>query len=360
MKHSIDHILGVSADGSDSRKKAIGRLVFVLAWLGLWAVSLTGLLRGMHELVGPIRIEIQVGKKAPAPLERPEARSTFQGKVNTMKVREEYRGVKQGATIGRRTVLGPLFRLGKNSTWFCVTECRCGVVAVAQAMKMAAGLANSCGCLAVDVTVARDSMKSYRALYRKWDGMRQRCYNPRTREYPNYGGRGITVCDEWRERGQFVAFRDWALANGWKNGLDIDRIDNSKGYSPGNCRFISRKANLNNRRITKLLTAFGETKPLTEWLNDPRCVVGENTIRKRIYILKWADEKSLSTPAVDDKRFVTAFGETKTVEEWSRDDRCQVTATALRRRLFQLGWEAHRALETPRMDHESRLKREIA
>lgn len=334
--------------------------LFLAAMIGVILLCSAMLGRSLDARQQGMRIEIQVGKKAPAPFERPEARSTLKRKVNTMKVREEVKGVKEGAIIGRRTVLGPCFRLGKKSIWFCVTECRCGVIAVAQAQKLAAGLANSCGCLSVDVTVARDSVKAHMPLFRKWDGMRQRCYNPKTREYHNYGGRGITVCDEWRGKHDFVAFRDWALANGWQQGLDIDRIDNEKGYSPGNCRFIARKANLNNRRITKLLTAFGETKPLTEWLDDPRCVVGENTLRKRIYIIKWPDEKSLSTPVVDVKQFIAAFGEIKTVEEWSRDDRCQVAATALRRRLFQLGWEAHRAIETPRMDHESRSKREIA
>ena len=190
--------------------------------------------------------------------------------------------------------------------------------------------------------------------------MRQRCYNPRTREYANYGGRGITVCDEWRERGQFVAFRDWALANGWKKGLDIDRKDNSKGYSPDNCRFVSRKANLNNRRITKLLIAFGERKPFMEWLNDSRCVVSEGALRKRIYTLKWPHEKALTTRPVDEKQFITAFGETKTVEAWSRDPRCQVGASSLRRRLFDLNWDAQKALETPRLDHESISVRESA
>ena len=107
-------ILRAVGDGSDSRAKAIGRWTFVLAWLGLWAICLMLAIRGIHQAAGGVRIEIQVGEKAPAPLERPEARSTLMRKVNTMKVREEYQGVKQGSLVGRRTVLGSFFSIGQK------------------------------------------------------------------------------------------------------------------------------------------------------------------------------------------------------------------------------------------------------
>lgn len=92
--------------------------------------------------------------------------------------------------------------------------------------------------------------------------MKQRCLNPRCRAYRNYGARGITVCAEWME---FEPFCQWALENGYAHGLDLDRADNDGNYSPENCRWVKRDVNLNNRRVTIMLTVNGETKPRTEW-----------------------------------------------------------------------------------------------
>lgn len=81
-------------------------------------------------------------------------------------------------------------------------------------------------------------------LYRKWWSMVARCCYPSCTAYPNYGGRGISVCAEWRD---FRQFRDWALGNGFDPALEIDRIDNAKGYSPDNCRFVTRLQNARNK-----------------------------------------------------------------------------------------------------------------
>ncbi len=91
-------------------------------------------------------------------------------------------------------------------------------------------------------------------LYYCWKNMSQRCYNTRYRQYKDWGGRGITVCSEWKE--SFTAFKNWALSNGYKEGLTIDRIDNDKGYSPDNCRFVSRKVQNNNKRFPKSNTGI--------------------------------------------------------------------------------------------------------
>lgn len=100
-------------------------------------------------------------------------------------------------------------------------------------------------------------------LFGLWETMRSRCNNPNREKYGDYGGRGIEVCDEWNRSAE--AFCEWALANGYKDGLQIDRIDNNGNYEPSNCRFVTPKTNSRNKRNTVLLTVNGETKCVSEW-----------------------------------------------------------------------------------------------
>lgn len=100
-------------------------------------------------------------------------------------------------------------------------------------------------------------------LYRVWSTMKERCYNPNHIKYKNYGARGITICDEWKN--SFKAFRDWAYANGYEEGLSIDRIDNNKNYEPSNCRWATMTQQANNKSTNRLIEIDGETHTMTEW-----------------------------------------------------------------------------------------------
>ena len=93
--------------------------------------------------------------------------------------------------------------------------------------------------------------------------MKARCYYKTTAPYANYGGRGITVCDEWRE--SFTAFRDWAFGNGYVEGLSLDRIDPNGNYEPSNCRWVTLKDQGNNRRNNRRIEYNGETHTISEW-----------------------------------------------------------------------------------------------
>lgn len=128
-------------------------------------------------------------------------------------------------------------------------------------------------------------------LYRSWTGMRSRCNDPNCPDYRNYGGRGITVCDEWNE--YFITFAEWAIDNGYRDGLTIDRIDNDKGYCPGNCRWVDRLAQNNNRRDNRKLTLNGVTHNLSQWAR----ITGlkENCIRERLR-RGWSEEDALTKP----------------------------------------------------------------
>lgn len=92
-------------------------------------------------------------------------------------------------------------------------------------------------------------------LYGVWHTMKSRCFNPNNKKYKNYGGRGITVCDEWRH--DFQAFYDWAMSHGYEEGLTLDRVDNDRGYCPENCRWADWKTQANNMRRTPRIVVNG-------------------------------------------------------------------------------------------------------
>lgn len=102
----------------------------------------------------------------------------------------------------------------------------------------------------------------HRRIYLLWNTMKSRCENPNREKYKDYGARGIRVCDEWQDA---KVFCEWALNNGYKEGLQIDRIDNDGNYEPSNCRFVTLKENTRNRRNTVYLTVNEVAKSASEW-----------------------------------------------------------------------------------------------
>lgn len=135
------------------------------------------------------------------------------------------------------------------------------------------------------------------SLYVVWANMLKRLglkYKATPKEIKNYASRGITVCDQWRE---FGPFRDWALASGYKRGLFIDRIDNDSGYSPDNCRFVTRKENNRNTRATIFVQYKGETRKFVElWEELHHPSVGYSCARSRFVVLGWEVERAITTP----------------------------------------------------------------
>ena len=114
-------------------------------------------------------------------------------------------------------------------------------------------------------------------LYNIWSGMKQRCYNKNKPCYKNYGGRGITVCDEWRHSSD--AFYDWALKNGYADNLSIDRIDNDGNYEPNNCRWATMKTQANNQRDRSETIRIKEIESAIEYISslpNPKEIFGDN------------------------------------------------------------------------------------
>lgn len=127
--------------------------------------------------------------------------------------------------------------------------------------------------------------------YRIWLMMKNRCFNKRCDRYNDYGGRGITVCDEWRN--DFKAFYDWAMSNGYSDELTIDRINNDGNYEPTNCRWITVKQQNRNSRHNKLLTLNGVTHCLSEWCELTG--LSKGCIQNRLRY-GWTVEETLTRP----------------------------------------------------------------
>lgn len=135
--------------------------------------------------------------------------------------------------------------------------------------------------------------------YRVYWRIKGRCYDTKRAQYPNYGGRGITVCDRWLHGEDGMTGYECFLADMGRRPTpkhELDRYpDNNGNYEPSNCRWTTHKENNLNKRTNHIVTAFGETKTLTEWGIDPRCLTNKNTVLYRIR-LGWPAEEAITTP----------------------------------------------------------------
>lgn len=154
-------------------------------------------------------------------------------------------------------------RKRKEKQYKC--KCACGNITYVTGYNLRSGQTKSCGCLS-KLNHYKTHGKSNTRLYRIYNNMKERCYNKNVSQYRDWGGRGITICDEWLN--DFMSFYDWAYENGYDDNLSIDRIDNNKSYSPDNCRWVDVKTQNNNKRSNVYLTFKGKTQSLQKWADD--------------------------------------------------------------------------------------------
>lgn len=183
----------------------------------------------------------------------------------------------------------------KRTTWMC--KCNCGNTKEVLADTLVSGHVVSCGCYNKEAAQKRRMTHGETLfgkptrLYRVWDGIKERCYNPNKNYYSIYGGRGIKMCEEWRC--SFDSFKKWAISNGYNGSLTIDRIDTNGDYCPENCRWATPKEQSNNKRNNVFITYNGETKTIAQWSEITG--IPFHTIRKR-YVNGWRLEDVFLKP----------------------------------------------------------------
>mgnify|MGYP007090087225 CR=1 FL=1 len=195
-----------------------------------------------------------------------------------------------GQQFGKWTVIGPEGHDSHKSR-IHLCRCSCGVeknVRIESLLK-----AKSTQCFSCSMRSHTTHGGSYSRIYKVWSSMKARCYNTKHVHYSDYGGRGISVCTDWRF--SFEKFREWALLSGYSDKLQIDRINNAGNYEPNNCRFVIPKQNTRNRRNSHMITAFGETKTISAWVEDYRCSVCWSGLKNRIKD-GWPAELAISLP----------------------------------------------------------------
>jgi len=142
----------------------------------------------------------------------------------------------------------------KQKRHFAIYKCPfCGKNFKTATGEVNRGNTQSCGCKRRCLLLTHGLSKT--TLFKRWKSLKQRCYNTKSESYKNYGGRGITVCEEWKN--DFVQFYNWAITHGYQDGLVIDRQDNDKGYYPENCRWVNRAVSCQNTRIIKSNNSSG-------------------------------------------------------------------------------------------------------
>ena len=199
-----------------------------------------------------------------------------------------------GQCYGRLTAVKPCGKTEYGQTqWEC--KCDCGNTVLVGIGNLRSGHTQSCGCLSREKTseVGKRNLKhgeSFSRIYGIYSNILNRCFTPTSKDYAKYGGRGITVCEEWKN--SYESFRNWSLANDYADNLTIDRIDNNGPYAPWNCRWTTAKVQQNNTRFNRVIEYNGKKLTLSQWSENTG--INYFTLWSRLN-KGWSVEKALTT-----------------------------------------------------------------
>jgi hypothetical protein len=202
--------------------------------------------------------------------------------------------LKPGERYGRWTVISDEYHKGK---YLCVKcHCDCGKNSEVFVSALLNGRSKSCGCLHSEImhnvkAHYKHGFAHKERLYNEWKSMKQRCYNQNTNRYYRYGGRGVTVCKEWMD--SYIAFREWAINNGYDDMLTIDRIDVNGNYCPENCRWVSIATQNRNKSNNVWIEFNGERHVVADWAKIKGLSI--KLLEGRLYD-GWSVERALNTP----------------------------------------------------------------
>lgn len=202
-----------------------------------------------------------------------------------------------GQQFGRLVVIREADKRGRELFWEC--RCDCGKVVEINGNHLRRGVTTSCGCYRIEGLVNRSLKHGLQKTrqYRVWARMKQRCYDKNDAAYADYGGRGITVCPEWHD---FPNFYAWAMANGYRDDLTLDRINVNGNYEPSNCRWATQIEQANNKRNNITVTRDGETHTMKEWSRI--LGISYSTIQCRVHRHGWTIEEAIFTPPCHKRR----------------------------------------------------------
>ena len=205
-----------------------------------------------------------------------------------------------GQKFGMLTVLNRDHK-GDDRNWYYKCQCDCGNIVIVRANALTRGNTKSCGCLKARRNTHHLSKTR---LYGIWLGMRDRCNNPKNYAYERYGGRGVSICEDWNL--DFFSFRQWALQNGYNDELSIERIDVNGNYEPSNCRWATAQEQADNKTCNILITIGDRTQNLQQWCDEYG--IKRSTVNTRVRLCGWDYERAITTPIRSHKEYKTRNG----------------------------------------------------